>query len=550
MSFDLSRRSLLAIGAGLGLTGMTGWRNEPDLILHHGRIATLSDHMPEAEALAIGDGRIMAVGANDDILAMAGPHCRKVDLAGQRVTPGINDAHSHPIRSGMLHLRQVACDKNSVAAVKQAIAARAAQTPPGQWVLGFLYDDAKTERPITRADLDEAAPDNPVFVKHRGGHTAFVNSMAFRLAGIDETTPNPEHGEFFREGGRLNGRMAEKAQAVFAPFTNFQATPDDYRAGAAFISRYLAERGITSVCDASGGSLAMRGAAAALADGRFQTRLYVHFFGTEIEKAIDAGLRTGIGNDWIKTGALKLLADGSISERTAWLAEPYIGLGDFHGISNISEEECYRLARLAHDAGWQIGIHGNGELAIDRVLTVFERLQKDAPRRDPRFRIEHCTVVDADLVRRIRALNAIPVLFGGYVYFYGPIMKYYGEKRLERMFALRSMLDAGIVATSSSDYTASPADPGMWFRSEVTRTDYQGHVWGASQRVSLMEALRSSTVAGAYASFEEREKGRLEPGMLADLVVWQQDMFAMPADELTALKPERTMVGGQWSYEA
>jgi len=550
MSFDLSRRGLLAIGAGLGLTGMAGWRSEPDIVLYNGRITTLSDHLPEAQAIAIGDGRIMAVGSNDDMLALAGPNCRKIDLGKKRVTPGINDAHAHPIRSGMLHLRQVACDKNSIAALKQAIAERAKSIAPGQWVLGFLYDDAKTERPITRADLDEAAPNNPVFIKHRGGHTAFVNSMAFKLAGINEDTKNPDHGEYFREGGKLNGRMAERAQAAFTPFTNVQITPDDYRAGAEFISRYLAERGVTSVCDASGGALAMRGAAAALADGKFNTRLYVHFFAGDVEKAIDAGLRTGIGNDWVKTGALKLLADGSISERTAWLAEPYVGLGDFHGISVMTEEECYRLSRIAHDAGWQIGIHGNGELAIDRVLKVFERLQQDAPRPDPRFRIEHCTVLNVDLIRRIKALNAIPVVFGGYVYFYGPIMKFYGEDRLERMFAMRSLIDAGVTVAASSDYTASPAEPGMWLQSEVTRRDYQGRVWGASQRISVMEALRTATFTGAYASFEDKNKGRLEPNMFADLVVWQKDMFSMPSDELISVKPERTMVGGKWTYEA
>jgi predicted amidohydrolase YtcJ len=205
---------------------------------------------------------------------------------------------------------------------------------------------------------------------------------------------------------------------------------------------------------------------------------------------------------------------------------------------------------MAHDADWQIGIHANGELAIDLVLRVFERLQKDAPRRNPRFRIEHCTVLTPELVGRIKAVGAVPILFGGYVYFHGPIMPFYGPERLERMFGLRTLLDAGIVAAASSDYTASPPEPTMWFQSETTRTDYQGHQWGANQKVSLTEAIRSATVAGAYASFEEHEKGTLAPGMYADLVVWEKDLFAAPLETLASIKPERTMAGGNWIYEA
>ncbi|PEQ13105.1 hypothetical protein B2G71_08535 [Novosphingobium sp. PC22D] len=529
---------------------MTGGTRRADAILVNGRITTMDPRMPDAQALAIRDDRIFAVGTNSEILDLASADTKRIDLEGKRVTPGINDAHSHPIRSGVAHLRQVACDVNSIAEVKQRIADRVAKVAPGEWVLGFLYDDGKTERPVNRYDLDDVAPENPVFIKHRGGHTAFVNSLALKLAGINDDTPNPVHGEFFREDGKLNGRVAEAGQAPFNALTAYEPTANDYCEGAAFISTMMASKGITSVCDASGGSMAMRGALAALAQGRFHTRLYTHFYVREIEQAIAAGLRSGFGNPWVKVGALKMAVDGSISERTAWLAEPYIGLDDFHGIPTMEEDECYRYARMAHDAGWQLGIHANGELAIDMVLRVFERVQREAPHKDPRFRIEHCTVLTPELIARIKAIGAIPVLFAGYVYFHGPVMPFYGKKRLERMFALRSLIDAGIVAAASSDYTASPPDPAMWFRSSVTRTDYEGHVWGPSQRVSLQEALASATTAGAYASFEETEKGRIAPGMFADLVVWEQDLFATPPEALVNVRPQRTMAGGQWIYEA
>ncbi len=550
MTLSMTRRSALALSSAFGLSGMTSISKTPDVILTNGRFTTLSPGQPEVEAIAIRGDRIMALGTNDEISGLATAGTRRFDLGGKRVTPGINDAHCHPIRSGVLHLRQVACDKTSIAEIKQAIADKVASVPPGEWVMGFLYDDGKTERPINRYDLDEVSPENPVFIRHRGGHTAFVNSKALELAGITDDTPNPEHGEFFRTDGTLNGRVAEAGQAPFNALTTYEATAEDYREGAAYISRMMASKGITSVCDASGGSMAMRGALAALAQDRFHTRLYTHYYQREIEQAIDAGLRSRFGNPWVQVGALKMTLDGSISERTAWLAEPYVGLGDFHGIPTMDEEECYRYARMAHDAGWQIGVHANGELAIDMCLRVFERLQRDAPRKDPRFRIEHCTVLTPDLIRRIKAIGAIPVYFAGYVYFHGPVMPFYGEDRLERMFALRSLLDAGIISAASSDYTASPPDPGMWFQSLVTRTDYTGHEWGTSQKVSLMEALISSTTSGAYASFEEKDKGQLSPGMFADLVVWEQDLFQMPSDQLVTLTPQRTMAGGKWIYEA
>jgi predicted amidohydrolase YtcJ len=265
---------------------------------------------------------------------------------------------------------------------------------------------------------------------------------------------------------------------------------------------------------------------------------------------IAAGVRTGLGDEWVRLGAVKLVADGSISERTARMREPYIGRPDDRGIVVTPEAELYAAARKAHEAGWQIGTHANGDEAIDTVLRVYERLQGEVPRKDPRFRLEHCTLVDPALVARIKALGAIPCPFSTYVYWHGEKMKEYGAERLERMFAVRTFLDAGVRVTQASDYPPGPFEPMMALQSQVTRTDMKGTVWGGSQRVSLEEAIRVGTLNGAYASFEERRKGSIEAGKVADLVVLGRDPFAEPASSLVTLPVERTMAGGRWVFEA
>jgi predicted amidohydrolase YtcJ len=242
------------------------------------------------------------------------------------------------------------------------------------------------------------------------------------------------------------------------------------------------------------------------------------------------------------------MCDGSISERTARLSQPYIGRKDDFGILLTPEPELYAQARKAHEAGWQIGTHANGDVAIDITLRVYERLQKEKPRQDPRFRIEHCTLLNDSLIRRIRDLGVIPNPFSTYVYYHGEKMREYGAERLENMFAVRSLLDAGVRVTQSSDYPPGPFEPMMALQSSVTRMDSKGNVWGARQRISVEEAIRVGTLHGAYASFEERLKGSIQAGKLADLVVLGRD--PMKADPMTLIQipVERTMVGGRWVY--
>jgi predicted amidohydrolase YtcJ len=284
--------------------------------------------------------------------------------------------------------------------------------------------------------------------------------------------------------------------------------------------------------------------------GESSFRVYCLIGHAWIDRMIAAGVRTGLGDEWTRVGAMKATCDGSISERTARLSQPYVGRPKDFGILLLGDDELYTLARKAHEADWQLGVHANGDFAIDTVLRVFERLQREQPRRDARFRIEHCTVINDNLVRRIRALGAIPTPFSTYVYYHGEKMREYGEERLDRMFALRSFLDAGVRPTQASDYPAGPFESMMALQSSVTRTDKKGNVWGPHQRISIEEALRVGTLHGAYASYEESLKGSIEPGKLADCVVLGADPIRTHPSELINIQVERTMVGGRWVFEA
>jgi len=545
-----SRRHLLALAAtALAPAAQT----TPDIVLLNGNIHTVDPENPRAEAVAIAGSRILAVGSNEEIRRLASAPTKQVDLGGQTVVPGFIDAHTHVASSGLQHLHSVDCDLRSIREIQDAIRKRAAATRKGEWVLGFKYDDTKTAegRPLTRDDLDAVTRDHPVLIKHRGGHGAYVNSLALQLADVNEKTPDPPGGHFARDSaGRLTGHAKERATQPFQRRIPPRATAADRRQGVKLISQMFARAGVTSAHDAAGSPEDLRAYQDARDAGELRTRIYCLIANAHLDRMLAAGVRTGLGDEWVRVGAVKLVCDGSISERTARLSQPYTGRPDDFGILVTGEEELYAQARKAHQAGWQIGTHANGDVAIDLTLRVYERLQKEKQLRDPRFRLEHCTVINDSLVRRIKNLGAIPNPFSTYVYYHGEKMREYGAERLGWMFAVRSFLDAGVPVTQTSDYPPGPFEPMMALQSSVTRTDSKGNVWGARQRVTVPEALRVGTLHGAHASFEEKLKGSIQAGKLADLVVLGRDPLRENPASLIAVPVERTMVGGQWVFEA
>ena len=530
------------------------WQTSADTIFYNGNIITVNSNQARAQALAIIGDKIIDVGSNEQIKKYANGLTKKIDLGGKTVVPGFIDAHSHPASSGRRHLRNVNCDLRSITAIQEAIKKRAAITPKGEWVSGFLYDDTKTKegRFINRHDIDAVVPDHPVYIGHRGGHTAYVNSKALALVDYKKDTPDPAGGQIDRDPatGEPTGLLKETATDKISRLIPSSFDADDFQAGVKLISEMMSSTGVTSVTDAYGSPKDLRAYQDAYQADELSIRVYSMIGYYHIEEMLDAGIRTGFGDEWVRVGGMKLTCDGSISERTARLSKPYIGSEDDYGIIVMDEDALYEYAIKAHQADWQIGIHANGDVGIDIALTVFERLQKAHYRKDPRFRLEHCTVINDALVRRIKSVGAIPNPFSTYVYFHGEKMKHYGQERLKNMFALRSFLDAGIKVTQTSDYPPGPFEPMMAIQSSVTRTDMRGDTWGLNQKITVEEALKIGTIHGAHASYEENIKGSLEKGKLADLVVLGSDITKIDPMSIIETKIERTMIGGRWVYES
>lgn len=540
------------VSGGSTAAGALADLNTADLVVVNGTVLTQDDTLPSAEALAVKGGRFVAVGSNDEISTLvAQGRTEVIDAAGMTVLPGFIDAHSHPSSAGLSELKNVNTNLGSITRIQRALRERASRTPPGEWIVGFMYDDTKQQegRPLNRRDLDEAIPDHPVMVNHRGGHTSVLNSMAFRLAGISEETPDPPGGRFERENGELTGLVAERGQRPFQRLIPNESTRQERQEGVALISRKMAAVGLTSVHQAG----TSRGHFTAYQDaflaGELNFRMTAMASGNSYSGLRAAGIRTGMGDEWLRIGATKYYVDGSASERTMRMSTPYEGRPDDYGILVTTQEELDEFVEDAHRAGWQIAIHANGDVAIDMVLQSYEKAMEAMPRPDPRHRIEHCTLVNPGLLARIKAIGAIPAPFYTYAHYHGEKWIAYGEARLEWMFAHKSFLDYEIPVLPASDHPPGPFEPLMALQSMVTRKDYSGRVWGPSQRITLDQALKICTVNGAYASFEENEKGTITPGKLGDFVILAQDPHDVDPDALKEIPVVRTVMGGRTVFE-
>ena len=556
----LSRRKFLGtsaalpmgFGASLATTAAQASEGPADTIVTGGNVLTMDQTMPTAQALAVRGDRILAVGSNYDIRSLAGPGTRRIDARGTTVTPGFIDAHSHPLFAE--EAVGVNVNLRRISDVQSALAGQAARTPPGHWVRGVMYDDTKfeDERPLNRNDIDAAVPDHPVYVGHRGGHTGVVNSRAFELAGVTADTPDPDGGRFFREDGELTGKVAEHARDAFFSVGTWPVIDRRVRQEAATISsRNMAAVGLTSTTDAYGSYDDMVAYQDAHDAGELYFRLSFMPGGRSkvYEGLKTAGIWSGFGDDRIRIGAVKFSADGSASERTMYMSTPYRGTDD-HGILTMSQEEIDAAVDDAVAHGFRVGIHANGDVTINMVLKAYERVLRNRQGPNPRHRIEHCSLINDDLLRRIKAAGVVPTPFYTYAHYHGNKWVDYGEEKMESMFAHRSFLDAGIPVAPASDYTPGPYEPMMAVQSMVTRKDVRGRVWGPSQRISVTEALRICTVHGAYASFEEDLKGSLTPGKLADFVLLERDPHDVDPDAIVDIQVVRTVLGGATTFEA
>jgi predicted amidohydrolase YtcJ len=526
-----------------------GGPEEPDLVVLNARVYTVDQALPRAEALAVRNGRFVAVGSTADVRNLARARTRVIDAQQATVTPGFIDTHCHV--SGVNELYSVNANVRRVRELLGNLRQKADKTPSGQWVNAFMFDDTKLDVPLTRQHLDEVSREHPIVVGHRGGHTSWYNSKAFELAGITKSTPDPDHGRFFRDSqGELTGRVAELARNVFSKVgTRETFTPEQQRErarnGMRHISELLTAAGLTSVHDAGADRDRIVAYEDARTNGELRHRACFLVRGNSTFSGFKAaGIHYGFGDEWIRVGGVKYGADGSASERTMRMSTPYVGTNDY-GILTMTQAEIDEAVEDAHRHNFRVAIHANGDVTIDMVLQAYERVLAKFPRPDTRHRIEHCSLVNPDLLRRIKALGAIPTPFWTYAHYHGEKWKEYGPEKMQWMFAHKSFLETGIPVPGASDYGPGPFEPLMAIQSMVTRKDYNGNVWGSRQRVTVDEALTIATRHGAFASHEEHVKGSITAGKLADFVMLERDPHDVDPDTIQDIKVVRTVVGGR-----
>jgi predicted amidohydrolase YtcJ len=531
---------------------------DPELIVINAKVYTLEAAAPRAAAFAVSNNRFSAVGTTAAMRALAGKRTRVIDAKGMTVVPGFIDTHNHAGGTTLLYEVLVGnpfeVEFVSIQSIIEKLRERARTTPPGTWISGYFHDDTKLKdkRQLTMQDLDQVSTEHPVVVRHRGGHTAFYNSKAFALAKITKTTPNPAGGTFDkRDDGELSGRVTDRAMNLLSAAGSrpqFSAAEREKRErdGIAHISKQFARYGLTTVHHEGGDLSAIQDVRAR---GDLKHRVNYESSGNMLEAMINNGIQSGFGDDWIRFGATsEYTVDGSFSERTMAMSVPYAGT-DYKGNVTQTQEGLDAWVERVHRANIQVNCHANGDVAIDMYLTAFERALAKVPRAKARPKITHCTLITDDLVRRMKALDAVPAMFTTYAYYNTDKFPFYGEALMKRSMAFRTLLDAGIHAAAGSDFSPGPFAPLMGVQGMVTRTGWDGTSWGLNQRISVAEAIRVNTLNGAYAAHEEASKGSISVGKLADFVMLAEDPHTVKAETIKDIAIVRTVVGGDTMYE-
>ncbi len=532
---------------------------EPDLVVVNASVSTMDARAPRAEAFAVKAGKFVAVGSSAEIEALAGKGTQTYDAKRMTIVPGFIDTHNHPRGDVLLYEVLVGnpfeVEFVTIASIIEKLRARAQQTPAGTWVEGYFFDDTKVKdkRQLNVHDLDKVSADHPVVVHHRGGHTSFYNRKALELAGVNRTTPSMPSGTYDRDAnGELTGRVTDRANDVFAKVGNRPTFTIEQRAqrerdGLAHISKEFARYGLTSVHHEGGDLHALQ---QVRARGDLKHRVSYEASGRVLESMIAGGIMTGFGDEWIRFGATsEHTVDGSFSERTMALSTPYPGVQPpYQGNVTEPQDELNAWVERVHRAGIQVNCHANGDVAIDMYLKAVERAQGLFPRADARPKITHCTLINDNLVRRIKAVGAVPAMFTTYAYYNTDKFVFYGEELMKRCMAFRTLLDAGIPVAAGSDFSPGPFAPLMGIQGMVTRTGWDGKTWGANQRITVEEAIRVNTINGAYASKEESIKGSIVAGKLADFVVLAEDPHTVPSEKIKDISIVRTVVGGEATF--
>jgi predicted amidohydrolase YtcJ len=537
---------------------------EPDLLLVNANVLTMDPGRPGASAVAVAGGRIVGIyDGEPDVTAKD-----VIDLRGLTLIPGFHDAHNHMIGFG-LSLTEVDLRVDRQDELYARVAAKAATTPEGEWVIGSGYDQTRTGAHPHRDALDAIAPNHRIWLKHTSSHMCVVNSLVLADLGIGETVPQVDGGRVTVDAaGRPTGLLEERAQELVGNLTHPYPLATLTDAVDAAGRRYLAE-GITSVTEAGvgGGWIGQSPVElAAYVNARDQGRLRVrvelmvisdafHPLGAHpsdgIETGIDLGLRTGFGDDWLRLGPMKIFTDGSLVGRTAAMSAPFEGDPGNSGYLQAGADQLTEMIVEAHRAGWRVAAHAIGDRAIDLALDAFADAADQYPRARPRHRIEHFAAARPDQVARAAKLGVVAVGQGRFASELGDgMLAAVGANRAAWLYRQRSLLDAGMVLPGSSDRPVASGAPLLGIHDMVNRRTGTGAPFNVAEAITAAEALRAYTWGSAYAAKQERIKGSISPGKLADFTVLSEDPTAVAPDRIAGLEVVATFLDGDLRYTA
>ena len=523
-----------------------------DTIFVNGRVYVRNGRFETALAV-LGD-KVLAVGDDATVRALASKDTRVVDLKGRLITPGFNDAHVHFIDGGFGLLSVDLRDAKDEADFATRLGKHAASLPKGAWILNGNWDHErwKSQALPTKALIDGVTKDNPVFVNRLDGHMALANSLALRSAGIDRNTKDPFGGTIVRDAsGEPTGVLKDNAQDLL-----YKALPDptremNVRAAKAALA-HAASLGVTSVQDNSSID-ALPTYQQIRAEGGLLARINVWRPASALKALIDAGVRSGLGDDWIRIGAIKILSDGSMGAGTAAFFEPYTDEPATSGLLLYPVEELNRMIDEADAAGFQLAVHAIGDRANALVLDAFEKAAAARSRADRRFRIEHSQVVrKADMARYAKLRVVASIQPSHCIDDMRWAARRIGVERCRLAYNFKSFLDAGIPVAFGTDWFVEPLDPRLGLYAAVTRELVEGGPKDGflpEERISLDTAIDLYTRGSAYAEFADERKGTLEPGKLADLAIFAEDLFKVEPRQILTTPVDLTMVGGRVVFE-
>ncbi len=534
-------------------------QGQADLILTKAKFWTASAALPSVEAIAIKADRIAAVGSEAEVLKWRGEKTILLELPGRLVVPGFIDNHTHFLDGGFqlrsVDLRPALNERDFAERLRQRAETQAA----GQWITGGRWDHEAWPgaKLPTKELIDAVTSKNPVFVNRLDGHMGLANSLALRLAGITKSTPNPDGGLIVRdpETGEPTGILKDSAQALVSRHIP-SATPQEEDEALRAAMKEAARFGVTSVQDITSWS-AFEAFRRAQARGMLTVRITARTPLSAWDKQADWVRKHSSGDDWLRLGGFKAFMDGSLGSTTAYFFEPYRDDPKTSGLLSgeaIPESKMLQRMLAADKAGLQLSIHAIGDRANHMLLDLFASVAKANGPRDRRFRIEHAQHLRPEDISRFAKLGVIPSMQPYHCIDDGRwAEKRIGPERIKTTYAFRSLLDQGARLTFGSDWTVAPINPLLGVYAAVTRRtldDRNPHGWVPEEKISVEEAMKSYTINNAYASFDESRKGSLETGKLADVVVLDRDIFAIPPFQIPRASVLYTIVGGKIVYRA